>query len=104
MMPSYGACMVNCPGIVICITPPQLHISLELSLSAGMFAMSTVGQPGAQGAAVTGMQGIGVRTPNAAAVADATVGFAGQEHMANGRMFSIGTLSMIFATGMEVMT
>lgn len=31
---------------------------------------------GAHGAVMTGMQGMGVRTPYAAAVAEATVGFA----------------------------
>lgn len=48
--------------------------------------MVTVGEPGIQGAVVTGMQGIGVKTPNAAAVAEATVGFAGDEHMPKGRI------------------
>ena len=44
--------------------------------SVGMFASRTVGDPGDQGAGKTGVQGIGVKTPNAAAVADATVGLA----------------------------
>lgn len=67
---------MNCPAMLIEITPPQLHISLLLLLRAGMFATRTVGEPGAHGAAVTGTQGIGVRTPIAAAVAEATVGLA----------------------------
>jgi hypothetical protein len=45
------------------------------------------------------MQGIGVSTPNAAAVAAATAGFAGDMHMPNGMMFTKGTLSMMFASG-----
>jgi len=49
---------------------------LEELFSAGILPISTVGDPGTHGAAVTGMQGIGVKTPNAAAVADATIGFA----------------------------
>jgi hypothetical protein len=96
--------MVICPGIEIWMTPPQLHISLELLLRAGMFFTSTVGQPGAHGADVIGMHGIGVNTPNAAAVAEATVGFAIDWHMPNGIMFAIGLLSIIFAIGIEVIT
>lgn len=44
--------------------------------NAGVFPIITVGDPGAHGAGSTGMQGIGVRTPKAAAVAEATVGLA----------------------------
>lgn len=67
--------------------PPQVHISFELLLSAGIPAIITVGEPGIHGAAVTGMQGMGVSTPIAAAVAAATVGFAGEVHMAKGMIF-----------------
>jgi len=42
----------------------------------------------------------GVNTPNAAAVALATAGFAILVHMPKGRMFTMGTLSMMFAAGM----
>jgi hypothetical protein len=86
------------------MTPPQLHMHLELLFRAGILATSTVGEPGAHGAAVTGMQGIGVRTPRAAAVAAATIGLAGELHIPNGMMFIIGLLSIILAIGMEVMT
>jgi hypothetical protein len=79
--------------------PPQLHISFEELLSAGLLAIITVGAPGTQGALVTGMQGIGVSTPSAAAVAAATVGFAIDWHMPNGMTFFIGILSMIVANG-----
>lgn len=48
---------------------------------------------------MTGTQGIGVKTPSAAAVAAATAGFAGDEHMPNGIIFTIGLLSMMFASG-----
>ena len=91
-----------CPGFVIWITPPYAHISLQLLSSAGMFAIRTVGAPGAQGAGITGTQGIGVNAPSAAAVAAATVGFAIDEHMPNGMMFTNGLLSMIFADGVPV--
>ena len=59
----------------------------------------TVGEPGVHGAGMTGMQGMGVSTPKAAVVAEATVGFAREVHMPNGRMLTIGTLSIIFAAG-----
>ena len=52
-----------------------------LLLSAGFPPMSTVGAPGAHGAGITGVQGIGVNTPIAAAVAEATAGFVMLEHM-----------------------
>jgi hypothetical protein len=54
-----------------------------------------LGTPGAHGAGVAGTQGIGVSTPSAAAVAAATVGFAGDEHMPNDMMLTNGTLSVI---------
>ena len=74
-----------------------MHL-LEL-LSAGMPLTSTVAQPGAQGAVVTGTHGIGVRTPSAAAVAEATVGLLGVLHMPKGGMFTIGAMSVMFAAG-----
>jgi hypothetical protein len=77
-----------------------LHISFDVLLSAGMLPSITVGAPVAHGAVVTGMQGMGVRTPMAADVAAATDGFARLEHMPNGMMFTIGLLSMMFAAGM----
>jgi len=70
----------------------------ELS-TEGIPPIITAGTPGTQGAVVAGMQGIGVNTPNAAAVAVATVGLATLEHTPNGGMFTMGTLSMIFAAG-----
>ena len=45
------------------------------------------------------MQGMGVSTPSAAAVAAATVGLAGLLHMPNGMMLTIGLWSMMFAAG-----
>jgi hypothetical protein len=66
--------------------------------------MITFALPGAQGATVFGMHGMGVRTPSAAAVADATVGFMSDVHMPNGGKFTIGFLSMIVAAGAGVST
>ena len=56
--------------------PPQIQFSLDELFNAGILAIFTVALPGDQGAGVTGMQGIGVNTPKAAAVAAATIGFA----------------------------
>jgi hypothetical protein len=86
------------------MTPPQLHMHFEELLRAGILDTSTVGEPGAQGAAVTGIHGIGVSAPSAAAVAAATVGLAMELHIPKGKMFTIGLLSMILAIGMAVIT
>lgn len=96
--------MVNCAGATIWITPPQLHINVESFCSAGISPISTVGEPGIQGAAVAGTHGIGVNTPIAAAVAAATVGLAGQLHMPNGSTLTMGALSMMVAAGAPAMT
>jgi hypothetical protein len=90
---------VTCPGDTTEITPAHMQLSLHVLSSEGMFASSTVGAPGTHGAGVAGMQGMGVSTPMAAAVAAATTGFAGLRHMPKGRMFSIGLWSMMFAAG-----
>ena len=54
------------------MTPPQLHISFESWLSAGMLPIRMVGLPVSHGAAVTGMQGIGVITAQEAVALGAT--------------------------------
>jgi hypothetical protein len=46
------------------------------------------------------MQGCGVRTPKAAAVAAATVGFDTVVHMPQGEIEDIGATSMIVAAGL----
>jgi hypothetical protein len=77
---------------------------LLVLFNAGMFTIKTVGDPGAQGAGITGTHGIGVNAPNAAAVAAATAELANDEHMPNGMMFTSGLLSMMFASGVTVCT
>jgi hypothetical protein len=69
---------------------------LEL-FSAGLLHNSTVGDPGAHGAAHAGIHGIGVSAPSAAAVAEATVGFARLLHIPN-VIGSFG-MSIIVASG-----
>jgi hypothetical protein len=85
------------PAKLMPMLPPQMQVSFELSLSAGMPHTSTVGAPGVQGAGVAGMQGMGVNTPSAAAVAAATTGFDGLWHIPKGGMFIMGMLSMMLA-------
>jgi hypothetical protein len=65
-------------------------------MSAGMFMIFTC-PGGAHGAVMTGVQGMGVSTPQAADVADATVGFAIDWHIPKGSIFVIGIMSVIFA-------
>src|SRR4051812_40374475 len=80
------------------MTPPQLHIHLEVLFKAGGPPILHPIEPGTQGT-VTGMQGMGVKTPSAAAVAAATVGLAIDVHMPNGGMLVMGIQSMIVAAG-----
>ena len=68
-----------------------MQLRVELLLSAGMPPINTAGAPGDQGEAVAGIQGWGVKVPNAAAVAAATIGLAGLWHRPNGAIFIIGT-------------
>ncbi len=82
---------MNCPGNIIVITPPHIHIKVDVLFNAGTEPSKTVGEPTIHGAAVTGMHGIGVKTPNAAAVAAATIGFDGVMHIPNGMIFINGT-------------
>ncbi len=86
-------------GFRMLITPPKLHMHLETLSSAGLFPINTVGAPTTHGDAVAGIQGMGVNTPMAAAVAAATVGLEGELHMPNGMMFTIGLKSMMVAAG-----
>lgn len=67
-----------------------MQLSVHELLSVGILASKTVGDPGTHGAGVAGIQGIGVSTPNAAAVADATTGLAIDVHMANGKILTMG--------------
>jgi hypothetical protein len=78
------------PGTEMVMTPPQLHIQVEVLFKAFMLPIISMGDPGDHCWVVTGMHGIGVSTPNAAAVAAATMGLARQLHMPNGMMFTMG--------------
>lgn len=78
---------------------PKAHASTEVLFNAGMLPSSTVGDPGIQGAGVAGMQGTGVGTPIAAAVADTKAGLVGDMHIPKGGMLTMGLWSMILAAG-----
>jgi hypothetical protein len=75
------------------ITPAQVHIQVLVLFRAGFLPAITVGEPGTQGAGITGTQGTG--EPCAAI----TAGFVGAEHIPNGGMLTIGFLSMMVAAG-----
>jgi len=79
--------------------PAHAHASTQLWLRAGLLPISTVTAPGTHGAGITGMQGIGVSRPNAAAVAAATCGFATEVHMPKGIICFSGTESIMVAMG-----
>ena len=67
------------------MVPPQVHRHLQLSFRAKGLLSETVGEPGSQGAGMTGTQGTG--TPPAAM----TAGLVGALHMPNGGMLTMGT-------------
>ncbi len=69
------------------------------SSTAGSFAISALEAPGVQGADVAGTHGIGVSVPPAAAVAEATEGLLGLEHIPKDMMLVIGTVSRMLAAG-----
>jgi hypothetical protein len=71
-----------------------------LTCSAGWPFTIKFDLPGIQGAVILGIHGIGVRAPQAAEVADATIGFAKERHKPNGIIFIIGILSNILAWGL----
>src|SRR4051812_48842363 len=78
------------PASVISILPVHWQLHEESSVNALLPDTSTTEDPGDQAAVTTGMHGIGVSTPWAAAVAVATWGLACVLHMPNAAMFTIG--------------
>ena len=67
-------------------------------MSTGTPPRTTFADPGAQTPTGTGMHGMGVCTPSAAAVAAMTAGFVGELHIPNVGMFAIGIASAIVAS------
>jgi hypothetical protein len=95
----YGTVTVVCPGLTTEIFPAHVHINEEPWFRAGWLPINTVGEPGTHGLVVTGMQGCGVNTPCAAAVAALTAGLAIEVHMPKGMMFTFGLKSIMLAAG-----
>lgn len=81
------------PGCWIDTVPDQAHAQVQPSVSAGIPSTVTEPLPGDHGATSTGTQGCGVSTPNAAAVASATWGFAAERHAPKGATFVTGLKS-----------
>jgi hypothetical protein len=87
------------PAIVIVTTPPHAQVQVEPLTRAGWPPIFIVADPGTQGPTTAGMHGIGVRTPRAALVAAATLGFESEVHMPNGGMFTLGAVEVTTAAG-----
>ena len=79
-------------------------MQVQVLFRAGIPPILQVAEPGVHGEVVTGTQGIGVNTPRAAAVAEATDGLAIDVHIPNVGMFFIGTKSVTFAAGLVAIT
>jgi hypothetical protein len=94
--------VISVPGKLISITPPYAHMQVLLAVRAGWPAIKVV-ETGIHGVS-TGTQGIGVRTPSAAAVADATSGFESVEHMPNVAILTISEQSMVAAGRFSIIT
>jgi hypothetical protein len=75
---------------------------LAVLLIVGIAPTSTVGHGGTHGANVMGIHGIGVRIPEAAAVAAATIGFAKDIHVPKGIIFTKGIPSIMVAAGIII--
>ena len=82
------------PGALICMTPFQLHWIWELSFSAGVLPINTVGAPGVHcGMLITGTQGCG------ALLAAATCGLVVEIQFPKGMILTMGLLSNTVAAG-----
>jgi hypothetical protein len=90
------------PGIVMLITPPQVHIAVQPECSAGWPSTITLTAPGIHGEVVIGMHGAGEKTPSLAAVAAATTGFDIVPHMPKVGMLTIGANAWMFAAGISL--
>ena len=79
--------------------PAQVHMHVaEFERSVRPWRV-TVGAPGVHGEPVIGTQGMGVSTPNAAAVAAATVGLDGDWQSPKEGMCTMGITSKMVAAG-----
>src|SRR5262245_63116500 len=86
--------------MVTVMTPPHTHMHVLPDVTAGWPPISVRVATGIHGPAGFGTHGIGVSTPRAAAVAEATDGLANEVHIPKGGMLVTGTISMMFAAGL----
>ena len=80
---------------------PIPHISVASWVKIGLPPTKVVGFAACHGPIGTIEQGCGVKTPNAAAVAAATCGFAMEQHIPKGVILLPSAISIIVATGLE---
>ena len=80
---------------------PIPHISVASWVKTGLPPTKMVGFAACHGPIGTMEQGCGVKTPNAAAVAAATCGFAMEQHIPKGVILLPSAISVIVATGLE---
>lgn len=80
------------------IVPPKAQVRVADWVSAGLPPIMTA-PAGFHGPTGVGVQGWGVRTPIAAAVADATAGFAIEVQLPQGPTLDIGAISIMVAKG-----
>jgi hypothetical protein len=78
---------------------PIPHTNCELLHRHGLPSISSLGLAGTHVPAGTMVHGWGVKTPSAAAVAEATAGFAIDEHIPKLCTFTLGCMSCMVAAG-----
>jgi hypothetical protein len=74
------------------IAPAKLQLRMQGAVRRGIPPKTAVGDPGDQGPAGVGVQGMGVKAPMAAAVAPATAGLARLSQTPKGRTFKNGVM------------
>ena len=93
---------MNCAGIVTFIHPPNAHINEDSIVKRGPVIPRTVGFVGIHGPAGVGMHVPGVKTPRAAAVCAAVIGFNKLVHIPNGITLTKGAKLVQVAIGPDV--
>lgn len=81
------------------VPPPNPQVNVHPTVRHGFPPASVVVCAAVHVPAGTSVQGCGVNTPSAAAVAACTAGFISDVHMANGGRFVLGAQSVTVATG-----
>ena len=92
--PSYEE-HATCAAKETVTAPAKLQFRMQGPVSRGTPPRTAVADPGDQGPAGVGVQGMGASVPISAAVAPATAGFAILEQTPKGRIFKKGTIFMM---------